>query len=176
MSRKVKRPAERVPVPQSATAAGIILDEIGRHQREITLAQAAFDETMAAAKALAETGIAPNKARIEVLTRGLQIWAEANRESLTDSGRTKTITLSSGTVSWRQSPPSVTVRGVDAVIEAVRQLELSRFLRTKTEIDREAMLREPAVASTIPGVSIGSAGEAFIVEPAAVPLALTAVA
>lgn len=39
------------------------------------------------------------------------------------------------------------------------------FLREKAEIDKEAMLREPDRARGIVGVTIGTAGESFSVEP-----------
>ena len=59
----------------------------------------------------------------------------------------------------------MTIKGVEAVIAAIKTLGLSSFLRTKEEIDKEAMLREPDKARLVQGVSIGSEGETFAVEP-----------
>ena len=39
------------------------------------------------------------------------------------------------------------------------------FLRTKVEINREAMLANAEQAAKIPGVLIRSAGESFVIEP-----------
>lgn len=171
MTKKVKRPAETAPVPTNAEAASDMLAEIGSLQRDMALHQAALDEVVAAAKATTELAVSPAKLRIEALSRGLEIWATANRPALTDGGKTKTIVLSAGKLSWRSAAPSVTVRGAEVVMAAIKAAGLGRFLRTKVEINKEAMLAEPAVATAIAGVSIGSSGEAFVVEPVAMPLA-----
>ena len=101
----------------------------------------------------------------------MQLWAEAHRESLTAGGKSKTVQLPAGEIAWRQRPPSVRIRDAAGVLVALAAAGLSRFVRVKQEIDKEAMLREPAVASAVPGVSIGSAGEEFVVTPHEVTLA-----
>jgi phage host-nuclease inhibitor protein Gam len=163
---RLKRVAETAPVPADLASAAASVARIGAIQRDLTLAEAALGETIAAAKAAAETAAAPLKAELELLTRGVQLWAEAHREELTNGGRTKTVALSTGEIAWRSRPPSVRIRDQAAVIETLQRLQLSRFLREKIELDREAMLREPAMAATVPGVTIGSAGEEFVVAPA----------
>ena len=168
--QRLKRVAETAPVPADITSAAASLARIGAIQRDLTVAEAALAETVARAKEAAEAAAAPLKAELEMLTRGLQIWAEARREELTQGGRTKTVALSTGEISWRARPPSVRLRDQAAVIETLQRLQLSRFLREKIEVDREAMLREPALAATVPGVVIGSAGEEFVVAPATADL------
>ena len=162
---RVKRPAETAPVPADMASAASTLARIGQLQRDLTLSEAALAETIAAAKQQAEATASPLKLELELLTRGLQLWAEANREQLTAGGRTKTITLATGDIAWRARPPSVRVKDADAVLEFLRAKQLGRFIREKQEVDREAMLREPSVAATVPGVTIGSAGEEFVVTP-----------
>lgn len=44
-------------------------------------------------------------------------------------------------------------------------LGLQRFIRTKEEPNKEAMQAEPEVARQVAGISIGSVGEDFVVEP-----------
>lgn len=173
MKTRAKKPAETVPVPQSAEEAATALAVIGAAQRGIALQKAALDETVARAKAEAEAACQPLLADIERRTRGLEIWASANREAL---ARGKTITLPTGTLAWRARPPSVAIRGVDMVIDTCRSLGLERFLRVRTEVNKEAMLAEPAVAEKISGVSIGSAGEQFVAEPTEAPALAPAVA
>jgi phage host-nuclease inhibitor protein Gam len=158
--KRVKKPAEAVPVPQSAEEASAMLAAIGASQRDLAVIQAALDETIAAAKAHAEAEAATHKAAIEARTRGLQVWAEANRPN---TG--KTITLASGTLAWRVRPPSVRVGNMAAAIEFALTMGLDRFLRVKRELNKEAMLAEPQAATRVPGISIGSAGEEFVVEP-----------
>lgn len=169
MSR-VKRPAEQVRAPRDAGDANQFVAAIGAAQRELTVIQAALEETIAAARASAEEAAKPHAERVDRLTRGLQLWAEANRPALTQDGRSKTVKLAAGEIAWRQLPPSVTIKGVPAVLAALIKLGLRRFVREKLEIDKEAMLKEPDVAVTVPGVSIGSKGEEFVVTPVAVAL------
>ena len=162
---RVKRPAETAPVPADMAAAAETLARIGALQRDLALAQAALAETIAAAKQAAEAAAAPLKLQLDLLTRGVQLWAEAHRDELTHGGRTKTITLATGDIAWRARPPSVKLRDADAVLEFLRAKQLGRFIRERQEVDKEAMLREPSVAATVPGVTIGSAGEEFVVTP-----------
>lgn len=170
MSKRMKTRAVDVAVPRDAAEADAFLAEIGAHVRSAELVQAALDEQVAALKTKAEAEAAPLNARIAALTKGLQVWAEANRESLCVGGR-KTVALSSGEIGWRLRPPSVRIASIGAVMEALRSLGLGRFIRTKEEIDKQALLAEPQVAVNVPGVSIGSQGEDFFVQPVALPLA-----
>lgn len=162
---RITRAGDAVPVPQNQADAAAAVHQIGEAERARGLIQAALDETIAAAKAAAEADAAPHRQRIEALTRGLQIWAEANRDLLCQGGR-KSVALATGEIGWRARPPSVRISGVEAVIERIRALNLLRFLRVKTEVDKAAMLSEPDVAADIEGVSIASAGEQFFVSPA----------
>jgi phage host-nuclease inhibitor protein Gam len=168
--QRLKRVAESVPVPADLHSAASSVARIGALQRDLSLADAAFAETVAKAKEAAEAAAGPLKAEIEALTRGVQIWAEAHRDELTQGGKTKTVTLSSGEVAWRTRPPSVRIRDAAAVLELLRAKQMGRFIREKQEVDKGAMLREPMVASLLPGVVIGSAGEEFVVTPAAAQL------
>ena len=118
----------------------------------------------AAGEALARD-LAQPLAEVEDLRRGVQAWCEAHREELT-GGRTKTVEFGSGRALWRLRPPSVSLRGKEAVIEACATLGLNRFLRMKVDVNKEAMLAEPDVARRVAGVSIGSEGEDFVIEPA----------
>ena len=73
--------------------------------------------------------------------------------------------FATGEVKWRLRPPSISVRGADAVIATLRKLGLGRFLREKVEIDKEALLKEPDVARQVGGVSL-SQKEDFVIVPA----------
>ena len=55
-----------------------------------------------------------------------------------------------------------------ALEESVAQLnamELTRFIRVKEQVDKEAILKEPDAVKDIKGIKVGSAGEKFIVKP-----------
>lgn len=169
--KRMKRPAETAPVPQSRAEAEAMLARLGAVQREQKVIAVALDEVTAQQKARAENEARPLAEEAERLTRGLQMWAEANRLSLTEGGRTKTVRLATGEIAWRARPPSVKITNQPGVIERLVHLGLARFLRTKTEINREAMLAEPSVASEVTGVAIASEGEEFVLTPTSVEMA-----
>lgn len=168
---KLKRAAETVRAPQSREEAELMLARLGTIQRQQALIASALEETVSGQRQTAEAEARPLSEEAAQLTRGLQLWAEANRPSLTQDGRTKTVKLATGEIAWRARPPSVKLKDQPGVIERLVQLGLARFLRTKTEINREAMLAEPSVASEVPGVTISSEGEEFVLTPTSMELA-----
>ena len=95
----------------------------------------------------------------------VQAWCESRRDELTNNGKTKTGTFNTGEVQWRIRPPSVGIRGADAVLESLRTLGLSRFIRIKEEVNKEAMLNEPELAATVAGVTIKTGVEDFVITP-----------
>jgi len=101
---------------------------------------------------------------IRQLSQGVQVWCEANREAITQGGKVKFATLTTGKVNWRTRPPKVTLRGKESILENLKRLGLARFVRTSEEINKEAMLNEPALAKTVPGVNI-TQGEDFVITP-----------
>ncbi|EOT5295195.1 host-nuclease inhibitor Gam family protein, partial [Escherichia coli] len=109
--------------------------------------------------------IAPIKTDIETLSKGVQGWCEANRDELTNGGKVKTANLVTGDVSWRVRPPSVSIRGMDAVMETLERLGLQRFIRTKQEINKEAILLEPKAVAGVAGITVKSGIEDFSIIP-----------
>ena len=95
----------------------------------------------------------------------VQAWCESRRDELTNNGKTKTGTFNTGEVQWRQRPPSVGIRGADSVLESLRTSGLDRFIRTKEEVNKEAMLNEPELAATVAGVTIKTGVEDFVITP-----------
>lgn len=171
MARRMKTPAETVAVPATLSEANVFVARIGAAQQELDAIQAGLDAAAARVKAEHEALARPLRADIAALTRGVQVWAEAHRGELTQDGRVKTVKLPSGEIAWRTRPPSVRLSGIAAVIEAIRERGLHGFLRVRAEVNKEAMLAEPELAVSVPGVTIGSAGEEFIVTPAGMELA-----
>lgn len=167
---RVKAPALPVIAPASAEQADAMIRRMGDLARDRLIIQAALDEQIAALRASAEAEAGPIATEIANLHAAVQAWAEANRDELTRGGRVKTHKMPSGEVSWRLLPPSVRITSPAAVMALLEKMGLERFLRRKVEIDRDAMKAEPDAARAVPGVSIGSAGEEFIVVPSAVEL------
>lgn len=163
---RTKKLATEFPVPQSDQEAAEFVRRIGEINREIGRREADLNDQISIIKAKVEEALQPDRDEAEALKAGLETWASAHRRRLTDGGKVKHCDLATGRLLWRLRPPSVTLRGgVEAVIEACRALGFGRFVRVREEIDKDAMRGEPEFARTIPGVSIGSAGEDFVIEP-----------
>lgn len=151
-------------VPQTRHEVAQLIAEIGIDSRELEVLQAEMNDELARIKERWEQRAEPARERIETAQRGVQAYCEANRETLTQHGRTKTHSFPTGDVSWRTRPPSVRITGEESVRDALQRLRLDRFLRTKTEINKEAILNEPEAVAIIPGIKISQI-EDFVVTP-----------
>ncbi len=160
--------AQGVLQSRDEVVAGIAT--IGRLVRERVRIETRMNDELAGIKAQFEGLAAPLAQDIETLTRGVQAWCEAHRDELTQGGKTKTCALETGEVKWRVTPPSVQIKGADAVLALLAQKGLDRFIRMKIEVNKEALLNEPMIAGTVPGITIKQTEE-FIVEPFAAELA-----
>jgi phage host-nuclease inhibitor protein Gam len=166
MSKKFARikTEAAVFVPASRIEADAAIAEIGKLQRQRETLQTAMNEQMAAVKTSHEAQAKPLAEAIKVLSSGVQTWSEANRVDLTRDGKVKTVKLGAGEIRWRTRPPSVVVRAAEKVIEALKRLGLTRFIRTKEEIDKEAILADPSAVCDVKGLTI-SQGEDFVIVP-----------
>ncbi len=167
MSKKntrIKTEAARYKVPQSHDECVEAIAQIGRLQRERARIEAAMNDDLAAIRQAYEEQAKPLGDEIRQLTDGVQTFCEANRDRLTQGGKVKFARLASGEIKWRMRPPKVSLRGIDNIIEACKRLGLTRFLRVKEEVNKDAMLAEPEVAQGLTGVNI-SQGEDFVVVP-----------
>lgn len=163
--KKLKRAAETVRAPQSQAEVEAMLARLGAIQRDRTVLATALEETLAKERERVNAEDLPLRTEVDTLVRGIQLWADANRPSLTMEGRHKTVRLANGEIAWRIRPPSVTLRGVEVVLEYPAQKGMKKFIREKKEVNKEAMLADIALARTVPGVTIGSQGEEFVVSP-----------
>jgi phage host-nuclease inhibitor protein Gam len=171
MSKKTKTPATLLPVPQNDEEAANAIARIGECEREITRIRDRLSADVDLAKGRASDEASPYQAKVIELTRGLQVYADANRQRLTEGGKTKTVELMTGKMSWRTRPASVKLAGkIDEIVDRIKALNLLQFIRTKEEVNKEAMISNPAIANTIAGVRVASAGEDFIVEPTAIDI------
>jgi len=167
MSKKntrIKTDAAQFAVPQTRDEVAEAIAKIGQHQRERAIIEAAMNGDLAERKAAFEAQAKPHADAISELTQGIATWCEANRATITAGGKVKFAEFATGEVKWRLRPPSVVIKGVDKVLEGLKSLGLDRFLRTKEEIDKEAILREPDALKGVRGVSI-TQKEDFVVVP-----------
>jgi len=143
---------------------------LGDTQRDLVRIETDINDQIAALTAARKDEIEALTARIERLTCGIQTWCEAHRSELLQGGG-KEANLITGLVKWRQRPPSVSIRSVQKVLDTLRSLGLFRFIRTKDEPNKEAMLAEPAAVSGIAGITIVTGVEDFVIEPFEVEVA-----
>lgn len=165
---RLKAPASPA-VPQTRDDATRSVADIGVATREITRLETDMNDELTEIKARYEALADPYRERVLILTQAVQIWAEANRDELTQHGKVKTHALPSGEILWRTRPPSVRVTGVEAVLDLLRRSGLDRFIRIRQEVNREAILNEPEAVAFIPGLAISQI-EDFVVVPFEVEL------
>ncbi|ADE84761.1 host-nuclease inhibitor Gam family protein [Rhodobacter capsulatus] len=165
-SKKTKTKASALPIPQDDSEARSAIREIGDLNRKIARAEADLNDEIAALQEKYGTLVEPLRAEIEAKTEGLKMFCEVNRDRLTRGNKVKFARFTTGEISWKLRPAKVTIRKVDEVLATIKKLGLAaQFIRTKEELNKEAMLANRQLAKTIAGVTIGSDGEDFIVEP-----------
>ena len=98
---------------------------------------------------------------------GIQTWCEAHRVDLCGEGDKlgKTANLVTGEVGWRMRPPSVKVRDAEGVIDTLIRMDMRQFVRTKEEVNKEAILADPERERGIAGISLVKGMEDFFVVP-----------
>jgi phage host-nuclease inhibitor protein Gam len=163
-SKLTKAKASTARVPQNRDEVVAAIAAIGENQRARQRIETQMNDEIAAIKSRYELQAEPLNLLIAQHQEGVQIWCEANRDALTQGGKVKTATFASGEVRWRITPPSVTVRKAEAVLTYLLKAGLKRFVRTKEEVNKDALLLEPKVAATIPGITINQSEE-FIIAP-----------
>ena len=143
----------------------VAIKEVGDLNRELERLAIEQNDQLAAITEKYAPQINAIKEQLTPKQDAIQAWCESHRDELTQNGKTKTGTFNTGEVQWRQRPPSVGIRGAESVLESLRTLGLVRFIRTKEEVNKEAMLNEPELAATVAGVTIKTGVEDFVITP-----------
>lgn len=166
MATKLKRPTLAF-VPQSKTDCAAAIRALGDLQRTFERERASMNDQIAAITQAYQPALASLSERMDALQAGIQAWCEAHRTELCGEGDKlgKTANLVTGEVAWRVRPPSVSIRGADAVLETLLRMGLGRFVRVKNEANKEAMLAEPDAVRGIAGITIVSGVEDFTITP-----------
>ena len=168
MASKMKTAGTNVPVPQDDSEAREAIREIGDLNRDALRIEAEMNDKIAALQQEYGAKVAPIREQAVAKQEGLKMFAEVNRARLTNGGKVKYHRFATGEISWRVRPAKAGIRGKDDVIAAIKAAKLGKkFLRIKEEVNKEAMLEKGnrKLAAAIKGVTIGSDGEDFIVEP-----------
>ena len=194
---RAKTKAPNLRVPQSDAEAEQMIAQLGASQRDQAEAKARHGAVIARLEEDHGKATKEFKEAQTALIEGISVWATAHRDRLTNGGRTKTVQLPTGEISWKFGTSSVTHRPLtqddvvakilarkDAVYAEAQQYKRERrheayekamaefrmlglFLRTKITLDKEAMHANRPLAEKIEGVSFTKPGETFAVEPLA---------
>lgn len=169
MSSKSKGKTTRVATPtiaapQTAAECDALILRLGVAQRRRQAIETEMNEHLAQVRERYERDARTWADEIKVLAERIQAYCEAHRAELTADGKRKTFRFGSGEVQWRMRPPSVSVRAVDTVLDALRFFKLDRFIRTRHDLDKEAVLKEPEAVAHVQGLTI-SQREDFVVKP-----------
>lgn len=161
---KLKSKAQ-VYVPQTKDDVAKDIKKVGDLVRELTRCEADMNDKIAVITQEYQVLLEPIKERIDLIQEGVQAWCEANRDELTNGNKVKSANLVTGEVSWRQNPPSVRISKAEAVIEMLKRLGLTRFVRTKEEINKDAILNEPDEVRGVAGITLVTGVEQFVITP-----------
>ena len=160
--KRIKAPA--LNCPQSRDDAAQWVAELGTLGREIGHHEAVMNEKISACTAEHQPTITALREKYQETLKGLQAWAEANRGTLTD-GDAKTVNLITGEIGWRKVRAHIVVKDVAAVIAELIKRRLKQFVRTKHELDKNAILANPGKFEAIEGISIITDKEEFFCKP-----------
>ena len=153
-----------ITVPATRKQAEDLLFGIGELQREVARKETNMNDELAAIKRKYGDEVKPLNAVIDDQFAALHMYAEANKDDLLE-GKLKSCKMATGDIGWRTSTPKVTVRNVKVVLESLKQLGLSQFIRMKEEINKEAILADKdQKAASINGITISQKDE-FWVKP-----------
>ncbi|EGH8785636.1 host-nuclease inhibitor protein Gam [Salmonella enterica] len=167
MAKKVTRmkaPAETAP--QSREEVSLDIRKYGDVKREQIRLETVMNDEIAAITEKYMPQIEEQKKIVKTLFKGIHDWCKTHRKELTNDYKTKTANLTTGNVSWRLGNPSCSVsRDVEPVLDMLHSLGLERFIRTKEEVNKEAVLADPAAVKGIVGITVKQATESFYVDP-----------
>ena len=165
MAKKAKIKAVATIIAcQSLEQVQDFIRHIGDKNREVIRLQAKMNDEVAAITNGYTESINGLKQEIEQMTGAVEIWCAANRTKILEKGL-KTANLITGEVSWRFSPPSVSLRKIEDVLASFKEKGLTQFIRVKEEVNKEAILADPLAVKDVAGVTIKSGQEFFEIKP-----------
>ena len=158
---RVKSEVQEIAL-QTQDEVALAIKQIGDLEREqVRLSTLQADEK-AAVDEKYTAQLTTLKEQVKPLQKAVQAYCESRRLELTNGGKQKTAYFTTGEVQWRAKPPAVVAKGI---LESLRNSGLFRFIRTKEELNKEAMLAEPDIARSISGVTIREGVEEFVIKP-----------
>ena len=161
---RIKAKAQ-IYVPQTKDEAASEIRSIGDLQRQVLRIQSEMNDAIGEITEKYQPMLEALSLTVKSAQEGVQAYCEAHRNELTHDGKVKTANFVTGDVQWRCAPPSVKITGAEAVIEALKRLGLGKFVRTKEEINKEAILNEPDEVKGVAGIKVVKDVEDFVITP-----------
>lgn len=162
---RIKSAAAAHIVPHTKGECAGHIAQLGELSREMARLTGEMNDEIAYITRTHQPRLEGLQGQIEALQQGIQTWCEANRADLTNGNKVKSANLVTGEIQWRQRPPSCRITGADAVMDALERLGLGRFVRSKREVNKEAILNEPDAVQGVAGISIQTGVEDFVIVP-----------
>jgi phage host-nuclease inhibitor protein Gam len=131
------------PLIDSREKAEACLGEIVTLTIEQRRIQNALDGEITAARERHEEPLALLATQIEHRQELLRVWAEANPEEF-PAGR-KSVEMTHGTIGFRLGTPKLKAllrKKWEAILETVKAFGLTQYVRTKEEVNREAIIAD----------------------------------
>lgn len=161
----------RPPIVTNRDQAAQVLARLGTLQREINRRRLEMQTSIAAITAEMEELTAPLKTEEELAEEALRAWFAAHRDELL-TGKSKTLTLSSGTIAAKAGAEKLTVQdGVtdDQLVTLLLKRRLKAFVRVKQEPDKAglktALRADPALGKRLPFLSLVRGDETITLSP-----------
>ena len=168
VGEKVVKPKPVMVIPQSREEAAEFVRRVGDAQRQLRGIAADAEGRIAAIQQEVAKNAQPHQEKLEGLVDGLFLFFEANRDSLTERGKRKSVDFSTGTIGEHTNPHRVDfTEKAEIVLANLHALNLTQFIRPKEEINRETMLESEesrTLAATVKGVKVVQVVE-FRVKP-----------
>ncbi|MEX0649835.1 MAG: host-nuclease inhibitor Gam family protein [Candidatus Andersenbacteria bacterium] len=168
-----KAKTSRTTAIRSLKDAARVVGKIGQLKRNLERVTVQMNEKIEKIKQPYTEKAGGYIAELEPLMEAMFRYAQGNRPQLTDNGERQTVKLPTGSFYWRKTGKSVQFTGSDdELVDLLKALGLSDWVRVVEEPNRERMLQEEEKAQAVAGVTIEQR-EVFYVKPAASMAAVT---
>ncbi len=163
MSAKKVSLSPVVIVPETLAEANALLVKLGEYERELAATALTLEAAIAGAKEAANKIAGPVEAAYAATEKALQAFATRERKTLLPDQK-KSVILPGGEFGWRTTPGKVSISKTvaESIVDNLKNLGLTKYLRVTTEVDREALLKD---RPTLQGVRYTKT-ENFYVKPA----------
>jgi phage host-nuclease inhibitor protein Gam len=163
MTKRIKQPSRKL----TRTEVESLVADIAEATNEKRAITAALEAQILALRKEQEETLSALDADIKVKFAQVKAWADTSTEEF---GKLKSIKFPFGTIGFRTGTPALSLLSKKwswaKVLEAVQQT-LPNFVRTKPEVDKEAILNQrEELKEFLPQVGLKvTQSEAFYVEP-----------